>query len=258
MGKTGLRQLAVQTRFDLVLLWRSPVAAFFTIALPIIFLFLLTSFFGNELVTPGGPRLATRFVPGILALSVVSATFVNLAIVTVTRRENSVLKRVRGTPMRPWVYVGGQIASSFAVITLMTVLVILIGWAVFDVSLLGRTIPSMIVTLILGGASFCALGLAATNLIPNEASAPAVTNAIALPLYFVSDVYIPSGEDTPRVITLIGDIFPIRHLAVALQQSFDPLSDESMWPVTNWIVMAAWGMAGAFIVTRWFRWTPRG
>ena len=258
MDKTGFRQLAVQTRFDLLVLWRSPVAAFFTVALPIIFLFLLTSFFGNELVTPEGPRLATRFVPGILALSVVSAAFVNLAIVTVTRRENSVLKRVRGTPMRPWVYMSGQIGSSFAVIALMTALVILIGWAVFDVSLQGRTIPAMIVTLVLGGASFCALGLAATNLIPNEASAPAVTNAIALPLYFVSDVYIPATDDTPRVITAIGDIFPVRHLAVALQQGFDPLSDNSMWPVTNWVVMAAWGVGGALIVTRWFRWTPRG
>ena len=257
MGKTGLRQLAVQARFDLVLLWRSPVATFFTIALPIIFLFLLTSFFGNELVTPDGPRLATRFVPGILALSVVSATFVNLAIITVTRRENSILKRVRGTPMRPRVYISGQIVSSFAVIALMTALVILIGWTSFDVSLQGRAIPTMIVTLVLGGASFCALGLAATNLIPNETSAPAVTNAIALPLYFVSDVYIPSTDDTPRVITAIGDIFPIRHMAVALQRGFDPLAEGSLWPVTNWLVMAAWGVAGALVVSRWFRWTPR-
>ena len=62
----------------------------------------------------------------------------------------------------------------------------------------------------------------------------------------------------PQVITVIGDIFPIRHLAVALQRGFDPLPDESMWPVTNWLVMAAWGVVGVLVVTRWFRWTPKG
>ena len=67
----------------------------------------------------------------------------------------------------------------------------------------------------------------------------------------------PATDETPQAITLIGDIFPIRHLAVALQRSFDPLSNESIWPVTNWVIMVAWGVAGALIVTRWFRWTPR-
>ena len=258
MRRGGIQQLATQTRFDFVLLWRNPLASFFTVVLPIIFLFVLTALFGNELVTPAGPRLANRFVPGIIALSVVQAAFVNLAMVTVIRRENSILKRVRGTPMRPWVFMGGLVATSYAVIALMAVLMVVIGWAVYDVTLLWETVPSLVVSLIIGGAVFSALGLAFTNIVPNESSAPPFVNLSVLPLYFVSDVYVPATEDTPRVITLIGDIFPIRHLAVSLSRGFDPLTDESMWPVTNWAIMAAWGVAGALIVTRWFRWTPRG
>ncbi|MCY4035919.1 MAG: ABC transporter permease [bacterium] len=257
MSARGLQQLATQTRFDFALLWRNPLASFFTVVLPLIFLFVLTALFGNDLVTPFGPKLASRFVPGIMALAVVQAAFVNLAIVTVFRRERSILKRVRGTPMRPWTFMGAQVATSYAVIGLMAVLMALIGWAVYDVELLWRTVPSLIVTLIIGGAVFCALGLAFTNVVPNEMSGPPLLNLIVLPLYFVSDVYVPATDDTPRAITLIGDIFPIRHLAVALQRSFDPLSDESIWPIANWLVMAAWGVAAALIVTRWFRWTPR-
>ena len=178
--------------------------------------------------------------------------------VTVIRRETSILKRVRGTPMRPWVFMGGLVATSYAVIALMAVLMAVIGWAVYDVDLLWETVPSLIVSLIVGGAVFCALGLAFTNVIPNETSAPPFLNLIVLPLYFVSDVYVPATDDTSQVITLIGDIFPARHLAVALQQGFDPLSDGSTWPVTNWLVMAAWGVVGVVVVTRWFRWTPKG
>ncbi|MCQ3812535.1 MAG: ABC transporter permease [Acidimicrobiia bacterium] len=258
MSSRGLRQLATQTRFDFVLLWRNPLASFFTVVLPLIFLFVLTALFGNELVTPVGPKLASRFVPGIIALSVVQASFVNLAMVTVIRRETSILKRVRGTPMRPWVFMGGLVATSYVVIALMAVLVVAIGWAVYDVSLLWETVPSLIVTLLIGGAVFCALGLAFTKVVPNETSAPPFINLVVLPLYFVSDVYVPASDDTPQAITVIGDIFPIRHLAVALQRGFDPLSDEPMWPVTNWLVMAAWGVVGVLVVIRWFRWTPKG
>ena len=235
-----------------------PAGRLFVVILPIIFLFVLIALFGNELVSPVGPKLATRFVPGLIALAVVQASFVNLAMVTVIRRETSILKRVRGTPMRPWVFMGGLVATSYAVIALMAVLMAVIGWAVYDVDLLWETVPSLIVTLLIGGAVFCALGLAFTNVVPNETSAPPFLNLIVLPLYFVSDVYVPATDDTSRVIALIGDIFPIRHLAVALQRGFDPLSDESMWPVTNWLVMAAWGVVGVLVVTRWFRWTPKG
>ena len=51
------------------------------------------------------------------------------------------------------------------------------------------------------------------------------------------EVQAPTLEDT--YLALSGDIFPVRHLAVALQRGFDPLSDDSIWPVTNWLVMAA-------------------
>ena len=84
MRSRGLRQLATQTRFDFVLLCRNPLAGFFIVILPIIFLFVLIALFGNELVSPVGPKLATRFVPGLIALAVVQASFVNLAMVTVT------------------------------------------------------------------------------------------------------------------------------------------------------------------------------
>ncbi len=258
MSSRGVRQLAKQTRFDLMLLWRNPLASFFTVVLPLVFLFVLTALFGNDLVTSVGPKLASRFVPGIIALSVVQACFVNLATVTVFRRETGILKRVRGTPIRPWVFMGAQVATAYAAIALMAVLTAMIGWAVYDVSLVWKTVPSLIATLIIGGAVFCALGLAFTKLVLNETSGPPFLNLIVLPLYFVSDVYVPATDDTPRAITLIGDIFPIRHLAVALQRGFDPLSNESVWPAANWLVMAAWGAAGALIITRWFRWTPRG
>ena len=102
-----LTQLRYQVKFDLTMFRRDPASTFFTVIFPLIFLFLFTSIFGNE-ETAGGVRLATFYVPGILALSIVSATMVNEAITMVSRRERGMLKRVRGTPLRPWVFVLSQ------------------------------------------------------------------------------------------------------------------------------------------------------
>lgn len=250
-----LPQLRSQAGFDLLTFRRNPAATFFTVVLPLIFLFLFTSIFGNEEID--GVRVANFYVPGILALSIISATMVNIAITTVTRRETGVLKRVRGTPLRPWVFVGSQVLASVAIATVMTVLVVLVGWLVFDVQLQASGVPSLIISLLLGTAAFCSLGLALTSIIPSENAAPAVTNAVALPLYFVSDIFIITDE-TPTVIATIGNLFPIKHLGQALTESFNPFIEGTPMPWGHWAVIAGWGLFGSAVTVVWFRWTPWG
>jgi len=99
------------------------------------------------------------------------------------------------------------------------------------------------------------IGLALTTIIPSEEAAPAVTNAIMLPLYFISDVFI-TGDQTPELIQTIGNLFPVRHLSHALQESFDPLADGVPMPWNHWLVIAAWGALAAFVTLTRFRWTP--
>ena len=252
---TWLPQLRSQAGFDLLTFRRNPAATFFTVVLPLIFLFLFTSIFGNEEID--GVRVANFYVPGILALSIISATMVNIAITTVTRRETGVLKRVRGTPLRPWVFVGSQVLASVVIATVMTVLVVLVGWLVFDVQVQASGMPSLIISLLLGTAAFCSLGLALTSIIPSENAAPAVTNAVALPLYFVSDIFIIT-DDTPTVIATIGNLFPIKHLGQALTESFNPFIEGTPMPWGHWAVIAGWGLFGLAATVAGFRWTPWG
>ena len=244
-----------QANFDLLIFRRNPAATFFTVILPIIFLLLFTSIFGNQ-ENEFGVRAATGYVPGILALAIVSATGVNLAITMTTRRERGVLKRVRSTPIPSWVFIASQAMAGFVLSVIMTVVIVLIGLVLFDVSVNINGIPSLVITVFIGALSFAAIGLALTSIIPSEDAAPAVTNAIFLPLYFVSDVFIV-GADTPGFIETIGNIFPVKHLSNALMESFDPLAASAPFPWENWLVIAAWGIACAVITVRTFRWTPR-
>ncbi len=251
----AVARLRQQVLFDLLIFRRNPASTFFTVALPLIFLVIFTSIFGNETLE-NGAKVATLYVPGILALAIVSATTVNLAITMTTRRERGILKRVRGTPMPPWVFVASQAVAGFALSVFMTVLIVAVGRLLFGVTLNNPGIPSLAITVLVGSVSFAAMGLAMTAIIPSEEAAPAVTNALMLPLYFISDVFIP-GHQIPEWVQTVADLFPIKHLSVALQESFDPTAEVAPWPWDNWLVIAAWGAAAVLVALRGFRWIPR-
>ncbi len=248
-----------QFRYDQKTYWRDPTAVFFTAALPVIFLFIFVSIFGNEAtVVEGQPvKGSTYYVPGILALAMVSATLVNLAISMATLRERGVLKRVRSTPLPPWVFMAGRMATSTVVTLLLVVVVTVLGRLVYGVRLPTDTLPGLALTVVLGTAAFSALGLAMTAAIPTENAAPAVTNAVVLPLYFFSGVFIPI-EDLPRGMRLIGDVFPVKHLFEALLTAFNPATSGAGVELDHMAMLALWGVIGLVLAVRTFAWAPKG
>ena len=250
-----LARLRHQTSFDLLIFRRNPAGAFFTVILPLIFLVIFTSMFGNETMS-NGVRLATLYVPGILSLAIISATTVNLAITMTSRRERGMLKRVRGTPIPSWIFIASQALTGLTISALMTVVIIAIGRLAYDVTLNLDSVPALLITIVIGAASFSALGLALTAVCPSEEAAPAVTNAIMLPLYFISDVFIP-GDQVPDSISTIASLFPVQHMSRAMQASFDPFVEGTPWPWEHWLVIGAWGVAGTIVAATSFRWTPR-
>src|SRR4029078_7866061 len=88
------------------------------------------------------------------------------------QRDNGLLKRMRGTPLPGWAYVAGRLGSTALVSVLMTVVMLIIGWVGFDVHLRAAAVPAVVVTVLLGAATFAALGLAGVMDIPHRAGHP--------------------------------------------------------------------------------------
>jgi ABC-2 type transport system permease protein len=245
-----------QFRYDQKTFWRDPASVFFTVMLPIIFLFIFATIFGNEsLEELGGVKTTTYYVPAILTLAVISATMVSPAISITQDRENGVLKRVRGTPLPSWVFVAGRVGNAVVISLLMAILVIAIGRVVYGVDVPGATLPAVLITLAVGAAAFNCMGFALTVVIPSEDAAPAVTNAVALPLYFISGILIPETE-IPDGVLHVADVFPFRHFFEAFFAAFDPQTTGSGIEPGNLAVVAAWGVAGLLVAAIAFRWTP--
>jgi ABC-2 type transport system permease protein len=171
-------------------------------------------------------------------------------------RDMGVLKRLRGTPLPPWAYIFGRLGQALLVSVLMVAIVTITGALAYGTEVPESTLPGFIVTLVVGALAFCALGLALTAVIPNADAAPAVTNATILPLLFVSNVFIPL-EDPPEWLSVIGDVFPVKHFAAALQTAFHPDTTGAGFEWGHLAVIAAWGVAGTLMAVRFFSWEPR-
>ena len=135
----SLALVMLQIRYEQKLYWRSPSSAMFTFLFPILLLVIFASLnYGATLRALGGISYNQYYVPGIVAFGVISACFSNLAIGLCFRRDSGVLKRIRGTPLPPWVFMAGNIGSSLVVSAILTVLTTAVGVAFYGVSFPGR------------------------------------------------------------------------------------------------------------------------
>jgi len=249
--------VAHQFRYDQKVFWRNPASVFFTVAFPVVLLLIFGTVFGDETIdVAGGIETTTYYVPAIITMAVVSATMQSLAMSLVIAREEGRLKRGRGTPMPPWVFVAGRVGNSIVVALLMLALIAAIGWALYGVEVPWDRLPAILVTLVVGAAAFCCLGIALTAAIPSQDAAAPIVNAVLLPLYFLSGIFIPESE-LPSGVIHFADAFPLRHFFEALFGAYVPSAGGSGLEWGHLAAVAAWGGLGLLIALRGFRWTPR-
>ena len=249
---------AHQLRYEQKSYWRNPASAVFTFAFPVVFLLLFGSLnTGSTIDFLGGLKWNQYYIAGILCFGVISASFTNLAMTVCIRRDEGVLKRLHGTPLPATSLFGGLLLNSIVVAAVLTAILLSIAVALFDVTFPGHW-GALVVSLVVGTAAFCALGVAVSCVIPHADAAPAIVNGILFPILFISGVFFPVKDGS--VLTRIGDVFPVRHFVNAVFAAFDPRVAHGVahgWSWGDLAVVAAWGVGGAIVAVRRFRWDPR-
>ena len=256
-----IRMTCHQARYDLRAFLRNRQSQFFTLALPVLFLVIFASVFGGHGDTtqiPGGQiSTSVYYVPGIMALGVIAACFGNLVASVTAQRERGVLKRRRATPVPAAALIAGRVLVAIVIAVVMAAVLLGIGWAAYGAHVPGRTALALAVTVVIGAASFCCLGYALTSLIRNEDTAQPVTQALTLPLYFISGVFV-AVSILPHWLADVGEIFPVRHLVDALLIAYNPHTTGAGFAGLDLLVVAAWGAAGLLVALRTFSWQPLG
>lgn len=248
-----------ETGYARKVLIRDPQNLFFTVGLPLLYLFIFASIFGGEESDfpgqPGPIDVATVMTASVIVIGVVSAAFQNLTINLVQDRENGVLKRLRSAPVPTPVFLGGHLVNALITSVLLAIGVAVLGFALYDVPFTNRRTLAAIVTVVIGAIACASGAFPFTRLVRKATAASPMTVAVTLTLFFLSGNFF-AGTELPRVMSFIADLFPVRHFYLAMVTAFNPNVDGAGFEWTRLAVLAAWAIGGAVAGARLFRWTP--
>lgn len=255
-GEGAVQGAVRRVRWEQKEFWRNPAAAAFTFAFPLMFLVIFTAINGNNEIEVAGARVrfAQYYVPAIVAFGVISACYTNLAFAISIRRENGILKRMRGTPLSPTLYLTGLVGSVVVVSLILTALTTALGIVAYGVTFPGRYL-GLAVTIALGAFAFSTLGVAVSTVVPNEDAAPAIINFILFPLLFISGTFGPISDSS--ALGRVAALFPVWHLNKQIVRVFNPFASGTGVSAVDALALLGWGAFGLFVAVRRFRWEPR-
>jgi ABC-2 type transport system permease protein len=257
----ALRLAFREFTFDLKRFWRDPQTLFFTVGLPLLYLFIFASIFGSQREPveglPGTIKESEFYVGGIIVIGVISAALSNLASTLVQERESGNLKRLRSTPLPTGIFIAGYVATALVISVLLSTLVMLLGRIAYGVPIPSATLPAFIVTVVVGAIAFSCLAFAFTCIIRRQRAATPVLFGVTLALFFISGNFFPLNK-LPAAWTTVDNVFPVHHFNIAMWTIFNPQTTGSGVRWEDLGVIALWGLAGALIAGRFFRWMPTG
>lgn len=235
-----------QFRLERKQFWRNPTAAFFNFVLPIVFLLIIGALTGKS--------HRDIVIPGIAGMNVMASTFNAVAMNLTFRREQGLLKRIRGTPMPTGSYLGGILGSVAFNATFQVLLVVFAGKLLFGLPWPHHWDELAIFTVV-GVFSFTALGIAFAHVIPNFDAAPAYTNFVYLPSILIGGVFFDPATSS-AVLSDIARVMPISHFVEGMRGAIR-VNGGLTHHTGDLAVLALWGVVGLWFAIRGFSWEQR-
>jgi ABC-2 type transport system permease protein len=189
-------------------------------------------------------------VPSILAMALMQLG-IFAAIPLVQQREKGILKRIGATPLARWKLVGSNVLLRLMVAIVDAVLIVGIGFAVFNVHIVGNLLEVAAIVL-LGSASFLAIGFALASFLKTEEQAQGVVQVVQLPMMFLSGIFF-SFDFLPGFLQTVARFLPLTYLGDALRQVM--VNGTQVAPLgADLAILAGWLVVCLGISARSFRW----
>ena len=244
-----LRALKTSAWTEAKLFLREPMTVAFTLALPLLFLFVLGGVFGNS-PNPkvyGGHGPLDFYVPAYIGLVWASVGLLALPVHLARYREDGVLRRLRASAAPRWAVFGSQAIVAAAIALAGGVLVIAAAALTYHIHP-PRSPWGVLAAWLLGGVVFASLGIL-LGCIPTSRGALGA----GLGLFFVMMMLSGAGppfEVMTGVMRHVSDILPLTYVTRILQAPW--LGTALAW--RDVAVTCAITLAAAITARAAFRW----
>jgi ABC-2 type transport system permease protein len=244
----ALRPLAAQTGAEVYMTLRRGETLLLTIGIPVVFLLFFSSL---SVVSTPTPKAVDFFVPGILALAVMSTAMVSLGIATGFERGYGVLKRLGSTPLGRPRLLGAKIVTVVAVELVQAAVLVPVGlglgWNPGGAG--SAAVPAAIAAVLLGSTAFAGIGLFMAGVLKAEVNL-AAANGLYLVLLLLGGMIVPITK-LPSGLQTFAKLLPAEALSAALHAT---LGAGAAVPAESWVVLAVWAVAAPLAAALTFRW----
>ncbi len=226
---------------------RSRVFIFFSLVMPLGFLFLYAAVFAR------GDRHAMAYLLGAVLGLTVMGSFWGLSMQLVMFREAGILRRFRLAPIGAGAMLGSSIISNYF-LTLPTILIefVIARW-LFKMDTWGN-VWGILLLVTVGSATFAALGLIVASVTNTMQETQVINNVIWIAFLFFSGATIPLFS-LPGWLQHASLFLPATYLVSGLEGAM--LNTASAGELVGDFIVLAIGLGVAFEISRQlFRWEP--
>ena len=226
---------------------RNRAFLFFSLIMPIAFLFIYAGIFGR-----GNRQAVPYLLAEVLALTVMGS-FWGLSVQLVTFREQGILRRFRVAPVGASAMLASSLLSNYF-LTLPTIVIefVLSRW-VFHMSGLGN-LTSVFILVTLGTISFASLGLIVASVTNTMQETQVINQIIWFVFLFISGATIPFPI-LPGIVQAVAVFLPATYLVSGLQRAMiDHTGLASLGAYMASLIVCA--LVAFLIAAQLFRWDP--
>ncbi|GAA5130435.1 ABC transporter permease [Thalassotalea piscium] len=203
--------------------------------------------FSSEEVSGQRIRYLDWVLPGVLGMNMMFSCLFGVGYVIVRYRKNSVLKRLKATPLTAFEFVSAQLVSRLIIVMATSSIVYAGCNFFFDFYMLGRYIDLFIIG-VLGAFSLITLGLLVASRSKSEELTGGLLNFASWPMMILSGVWF-SLEGAPPLLQKIADFLPLTHLVAGARKIITEgatLTDISYHVVVLIIMSISFLLLGAY------------
>ena len=245
-----MRPFVAQVREETYMTLRRGETLLLTVGIPVVF---LVFFSMVHVVSTGTGHPVSFFVPGVLALAVMSTAMVSLGIATGFERGYGVLKRLGATPLGRPRLLGAKIATVLLVEIVQAAVLVPVGYGLGwhpggGGSAATAALDALAVAL-LATAAFGGLGLLLAGVLRAEVNL-AAANGLYLLLLLLGGMVVPVAK-LPGSLGTVARALPAAALSDGLHAA---LGTGTAVPAEAWVVLCVWAVAAPVAAALTFRW----
>jgi len=200
-------------------------------------------------ILPERYRFIEFFVPGIIAMAIMTSCLSNALNMNAELRQKGILRKLATTPITRADWLTSSIVYQLVLSVISTAAILLVSYFVFDVRLhIGIWLPLIIIVEVI---AFVGIGMLLAPFAREAESASAVANAFLFPMMFLSGTFFPV-EMMPAFLQAFAKVLPLYYVNEALRAAMIFADDDAI--LRSFGVIAAFAavvfVAGTFR-TRW-------